>query len=67
MPYVERDDNGKVKGCYANVQPEYAEEWLDADDPEVAAFNLLISEFLSGLSVESEPKDSLSVASGDAE
>lgn len=38
MPYVERDANGSVTGCYANAQPGYAEEWLEPDDPEVVAF-----------------------------
>lgn len=38
MPYVERDEHGTVKGCYASPQPEYAEEWLDDDDPEIIAF-----------------------------
>lgn len=38
MPYVERDNNGVIKGCYAVLQPGYAEEWLEDNDPEVVAF-----------------------------
>lgn len=38
MPYIERDEGGKIKGLYANSQPGYAEEWLEDNDPEVIAF-----------------------------
>ncbi len=38
MPYVERDTGGIIKGCYANLQQGYAEEWLEENDPEVIAF-----------------------------
>lgn len=31
MPYVERNENGKVIGIYANAQPGYAEEFVDGD------------------------------------
>lgn len=37
MVFVERKD-GKVVGVFANPQPEYAEEELADDDPEVVAF-----------------------------
>lgn len=29
MPYVERDETGRIKGVYANLQPGYAEEFLE--------------------------------------
>lgn len=32
MPYVERDEAGGIKGVFRNLQPGYAEEWLDASD-----------------------------------
>ena len=38
MPYVSRDESGSVNGVYANPQPDYAEEYLPDDDPEVLAF-----------------------------
>lgn len=38
MPYVSRDESGKINGVYANLQPDYAEEFLPDDDPEVVAF-----------------------------
>ena len=37
MPYVERQ-NGVIVGVYANLQPGFAEEWLEDTDPEVIAF-----------------------------
>lgn len=37
MPYVQRRE-GVVVGLYANLQQGYAEEWLEADDPEVIAY-----------------------------
>lgn len=37
MPYVERR-NGAVVGVYANPQPGYAEEFLAAGHPDLAAF-----------------------------
>jgi hypothetical protein len=37
MPYVERRD-GKVTGLYANLQPGYAEEFLEDDHEEIVAF-----------------------------
>ena len=39
MPYVSRDENGNINGMFANKQPEFGEEWLEEDDPEVLAFN----------------------------
>jgi hypothetical protein len=38
MPYVSRDNDGKINGAYAILQPDYAEEYLPDDDPEVIAF-----------------------------
>lgn len=38
MPYVQRDGNNAVCGVYANLQPGYAEEWLEDDDAEVLAY-----------------------------
>lgn len=37
MPYVQRKD-GKVTGLYANLQPGYAEEWLEEDHADVLAY-----------------------------
>ena len=36
--FVERDQDGAIKGTYACLQPSYAEEELDEDDPEIMAF-----------------------------
>jgi len=38
MPFVQRDSNNAVTGVFANLQPGYAEEWLEPDDPEVVAY-----------------------------
>jgi hypothetical protein len=38
MPYVARDESGKIIGVCALEQPGYAEEYLPDDDPEVVAF-----------------------------
>ena len=38
MPYVQRDENGGVKGLYANLQAGYAGEFLADDDAEVVAY-----------------------------
>lgn len=38
MPYVQRDNDGNVKGLYARPQPGYAEDFLDDDHPEVVAY-----------------------------
>ena len=38
MPYVERAEDGTIKGIYARPQPGYAEEDISADDPAVLAF-----------------------------
>lgn len=38
MPYVERDENGKIVGVYANLQEGYAEEELADDDTDLVAF-----------------------------
>lgn len=35
MPYVERNEDGKITGVFANPQPGYAEEWVDGEiEPE---------------------------------
>lgn len=36
--FIERDNDGNIKGVYANFQPGYAEEELADDHPEVVAF-----------------------------
>jgi hypothetical protein len=38
MPYVERDQSGKIKGLYVIRQAGYAEEYLSDDNPEVLGF-----------------------------
>lgn len=38
MPYVERAPGGGLQGVYVQLQPGYAEEWLEAEDAEVVAF-----------------------------
>ncbi len=38
MPYVQRDENGKVIGLYAQLQAGYAEELLEDENEEVTAF-----------------------------
>lgn len=35
MPFVQRDESGRICGRFANQQLGYAEEFLDADDPEL--------------------------------
>ncbi len=37
MPYVDRDEAGKITGLYARPQRE-GQEWLDGDHPDVVAF-----------------------------
>ncbi|QYX51513.1 hypothetical protein K3F44_18145 [Pseudomonas sp. S07E 245] len=39
MPFVQRDEGGLIIGRYANLQPGFAEEWLDGDEPEIDALN----------------------------
>lgn len=38
MAYIERAQDGKIKGVYAVRQPGYAEEELSGNDPAVLAF-----------------------------
>lgn len=38
MPYIERGQDGKIKGVYARLQPGYAEEEIAEDDAAVVAF-----------------------------
>lgn len=35
MPFVQRDESGRICGQFANQQDGYAEEFLSADDPEL--------------------------------
>jgi hypothetical protein len=35
MPYVQRNTEGNITGKFANLQPGYAEEYLDDNDPEL--------------------------------
>ena len=36
--YVQRNGSGVIIGAYANLQPGFAEEWLELDNPELIAF-----------------------------
>lgn len=36
MPYVDRDESGRVIGAYAAAQPGQAEEWVEDGDPDLA-------------------------------
>lgn len=36
--YVWRNDEGKIVGAFLNLQPGYAEEWLELDNPELVEF-----------------------------
>ncbi|WJM94701.1 phage tail assembly chaperone [Pseudomonas defluvii] len=36
MPFVQRDESGAIIGRFANLQPGFAEEWLDDDDPALS-------------------------------
>lgn len=36
MPFVQRDESGTIIGRFANLQPGFAEEWLDDDDPALS-------------------------------
>ena len=38
MTFVQRDENGKITGVYANLQPGIAEEELPDDDADVIDF-----------------------------
>jgi hypothetical protein len=38
MPYVQRCAKGCLGGLYARLQPGFAEEWKEDDDPEVIAY-----------------------------
>lgn len=38
MPYVQRTSAGAICGLYANLQPGFAEEWLDESDPTIVSF-----------------------------
>jgi len=39
MPFAQRDDRQKIVGLFANLQPGFAEEWLEDDAEEIAEFN----------------------------
>ncbi|RBJ82158.1 hypothetical protein C3L29_012815 [Pseudomonas sp. MWU12-2534b] len=36
MPFVQRNEAGEIVGRFANLQPGYAEEWLDESSPELS-------------------------------
>lgn len=36
--YVWRDENGVIVGVFAALVEDIAEEWLEADDPELVQF-----------------------------
>lgn len=36
--YVLRNNEGKICGLFANLQPGAAEEYLEAGDPEIVEF-----------------------------
>lgn len=36
MPYVQRDDSGKIIGQFANLQIGFAEEYLEENHPDLA-------------------------------
>jgi hypothetical protein len=38
MPYVSRNEQGEINGVFTAKQPGYGEEFLQNDDPAVAAF-----------------------------
>lgn len=38
MPYVERDEEGEVKGVFEQLQPGYAEEFVEDASEEMVAF-----------------------------
>lgn len=38
MPYIQRNESGVIVGVYVSLQPGFAEEWLEDNDPEVIAF-----------------------------
>lgn len=40
MPWVQRNEAAEVIGRFANLQPGYAEEWLDDDHPDLAWVSL---------------------------
>jgi len=39
MRYVQRDEQKKVVGSYANLQPGYAEEQMAEDHPDLVRYN----------------------------
>ena len=38
MPFIQRNWKGEITGVFANAQPDYAEEQLPEDHPEIIAF-----------------------------
>jgi prefoldin subunit 5 len=36
--FIERDENGNIKGVYANLQEGHVEEILEDDSAEIASF-----------------------------
>lgn len=39
MPYIQRDKSNNIIGTFANLQPSYAEIWLDDNAPEILALS----------------------------
>lgn len=48
MPYVQRDENGKVTGLFRHFNEGVSEEFLEDDDPEVVDSGLLNDEVKHG-------------------
>ena len=36
MPFVQRNEEGRIIGRFENAQPGFAEEWLDSGNEELA-------------------------------
>ncbi|MCY7262713.1 phage tail assembly chaperone [Pseudomonas protegens] len=36
MPYVQRTESGRIFGQFANLQPGFAEEWIEEGSPELS-------------------------------
>lgn len=62
--YVERDESGRVKGVYANRQPDYAEEAIEDTHPDVRAYYAPPTD--AELAARSRQQAAALAASGDA-
>lgn len=38
MPYIQRDEKKRIKGLFANPQPDYAKEFLPDNDKDVVDY-----------------------------